>query len=96
MDIMEEMGLVGKGYRESVRPAIDSGDYMIAYFELDNLLSVVGERAKEIMDEVHMGRSFLASGTMLRDRLKAENPNKLDIEAVVKVFEAHYAQTTLT
>ncbi|MBU1252673.1 MAG: hypothetical protein KJ905_02740 [Nanoarchaeota archaeon] len=93
MELHEEMNILRNGYKKTVKPLVERGEYMIAYFEFSNLMTIVEMRGREIISNVHMGLSYVSSAQLLRDRLLEGDKSK--IESIVRMFEAYSAQTKL-
>ena len=80
-----------KGYKETVKPYIESGDYEIAAAELNNFYVMMGAYLRDINSTVHCGLSFVSSAEMLMSALRKEE----GIERTVRRFEMFSAQTGL-
>ena len=90
---LSEVEIVRSKYENEVKPAMENGEYELAAVAMGSALFITKGNELHIMANVHMGLSFLASATLLENKLYEGDPER--IKRAEKYFEAYAAQTTL-
>ena len=94
LTIQQEVETLSKHYREVIRPMIDKGQYMMACFELGNVVFAMQSRQQELIREVHCGLSYISAAEVLEEHLHTATSFS-DVRSAVEMFEAYAAQTRL-